>query len=128
MIDNYLDEDNFIVYAAKHYDNPHCFDDVEFFEDLQKFKYLKKLLKKYDQTGDFRDRLILNHVITITNLFGTKHSPRMLFLKMPEYKKQLKTILTYLYIMPDVIEYGETKIYSSDIPLDLNIMKVLRSI
>lgn len=128
MLEEYLDEDNFILYAAKHYDNPHCFDDVEFFEDLNKFKYLKKLLKKYEKTGDFKDRLILNHIIVLNNLFGPKHLPRMLFLKLPEYQKQLKTILTFLSIMPEKIEYTNTVIYNSDVSLDSTIIQILRKI
>ena len=99
-----LNESNFITFAAKHYDNPHCFDDEEFFDDLKRFKYLKKLFKKYQESGQLRERLIINHIIIISNLFGNENAVRMLFLKMPEYKKELKTFLVFLNIMPEKVK------------------------
>lgn len=130
MIEN-LNDSNFMVFAAKHYDNPHCFDDEEFLDDIKRFKYLKKLLKKYEESGMLRERLILNHIIIITNLFGIEAATRMLFLKIPEYHPQLKTFLVFLNMMPNTIKNigkDNRTIINSDIPLDQNVIKVLRAI
>ena len=65
-----LDELSFVLYAAKHYINPGCLDTDEFFNDLKRFKYLKRLFNKYHETGELKERLILNHIIVIYNVFG----------------------------------------------------------
>lgn len=123
-----LDESNFILYAAKHYDNPQCLDTEEFYDDLKRFKYLKRLFGKYDETGELRERLIINHLIVLYNVFGI-HATRMLFLKLEPYYVYLKPFLVLLNYMPDKVIIGENKtIYSSDIPMDKNIIEVLRKI
>lgn len=125
-----LDETNFIVYAAKHYDNPHCFDDIEFFDDLKRFKYLKKLLKKYRESGIIRERLILNHIIIIYNLFGQEAATRLLFLKMDGYYPELKTFLIFLNRLPEKIHnigLGNKTILTVDIPLDSKLIEILRN-
>jgi hypothetical protein len=66
-----LNDDNFLIYAAKAYDKPHIIQS-EFEEDLKRLKYVKRLLRKYKQTGDFKERLILNHVIILSNVFGVE--------------------------------------------------------
>ena len=65
-----LNEDNFLLYAAKHYDNPQCSSTEEFYDDLKKFKYIKRLFNKYAETGELKERLILNHIIVLTNVFS----------------------------------------------------------
>ena len=80
-----VDETNFLLYAAKHYDNPHCYDTVEFYEDLNRFKYIKRLLNKYEESGDIKDRLIINHLTVIYNVFGVEAGTRLLFLKLREH-------------------------------------------
>ncbi len=129
MIGYPLNDDNFMLYAAQNYDNPKCFDEAEFFDDLKRFKYLKKLLKKYHESGVLRERLILNHIIIIYNLFGHKNATRMLFFKLDGYHTELKTFLTYLNYMPekifDILEIDGI-IHDSDIPIDFTISEVLR--
>lgn len=131
MIGYPLNDDNFMLYAAQNYDNPKCFDEIEFFDDLKRFKYLKKLMKKYRDSGVLRERLILNHIIVIFNLFGQQNATRMLFFKLEEYKPELKTFLLYLNCMPekifDIHEIGVT-IRESDIPVDFKITEVLRTL
>lgn len=131
MIGFPLTEDNFMLYAAQNYDNPKCFDDDEFFDDLKRFKYLKKLLKKYRDTGVIRERLILNHIIIIYNLFGHNTATRMLFFKLDGYHMELKTFLTYLNYMPekilDINEIGGI-IRDTDIAIDPRISGVLRTL
>ena len=63
-----LDASNFLLYAAKHYDNPQCFDTLEFYEDLKRFKYIKRLLNRYVEDGDLKERLILNHIRKLLRL------------------------------------------------------------
>ena len=130
MLSEKLDESNFLLYAAKHYDNPQCTDTEEFYDDLKRFKYIKRLLGKYEETGELRERLIVNHLIILFNLFGP-HAVRMLFLKVePNHYHYLKPFLVLLKFMPDKVVIGANNqiIYSSDIPMDQNIVNVLRKI
>lgn len=131
MIREKLDETNFLLYAAKHYENPSCFDTLEFYEDLNRFKYLKRLFSRYDETGDLRERLILNHIIVIYNLFGIDAATRMLFFKLKDYHHYLKPFLVFLNYCPErVFNIGleGRNIVTSDILMDPNIVKALRHI
>lgn len=125
-----LTEKNFLLYAAKNYDNPQCFDDEEFQEDLKKFQYLKKLFNRYIETGDLKERLILNHIIVITNMFGPQPATKMLWLKLSGYEYYLKPFLVYLNLLPDVLigVKSETPIRTSDYGMDQNIIDKLRNI
>jgi hypothetical protein len=129
MIDK-LDETNFLLYAAKHYDNPQCFDTLEFYEDLSRFKYIKRLFNRYEESGELKERLILNHLIILYNVFGPA-TTRMLFFKLNGHLHLLKPFIILLGFMPDKV-YGvgiENKtITSSDIPMDEKIVKLLRNI
>jgi len=129
MIDK-LDESNFMLYAAKHYDNPQCFDTLEFYEDLARFKYIKRLFNRYEETGELKERLIVNHLIILYNVFGPA-TTRMLFFKLNGHLHLLKPFIILLGFLPDKV-YGvgvENKtIISSDIPMDENIVKLLRKI
>lgn len=122
-----LTEDNFILYAAHHYENPHCFDMEEFYDDLKRFKYIKRHLIKYKETGDIKERLVLNHIIVLYNVFGSA-TTEMLFLKLKDFYPQVKPFLVLLNRMPDFININDTKILSSSIPLDSNIVNILRKI
>jgi hypothetical protein len=96
-----LTEENFMLYAMKHYDNPHCRGVKEFNDDLKKFKYIKRLFRKYKVNGQLKERLILNHIIVIYNLFGVEAATNMLFFKTDKkYWSQLKSFLIYLNVMP----------------------------
>lgn len=77
-----LTKENLIVYAAKHYYNPKCIDSEEFFEDLKRFKYVKRLLNRYETTGELSERLIINHLIVIFNVFGHQAGLDILELKI----------------------------------------------
>lgn len=76
-----LDESNFVLYAAKHYYSPRCIDAEEFYDDLNRFKYVKRLVNRYNRGGDLGERLLLNHLTVIMNVFGYEAG-----LKMLEYK------------------------------------------
>lgn len=126
-----LDETNFMLYAAKHYDNPHCYDTLEFYDDLNRFKYLKRLFNRYEETGELKDRLIINHLTIIYNIFGAEPATRMLFLKLRGQYHFLKPFLVLMGYMPDIVRgigIDGKDIISSDIPLDEKIVEVLRQI
>jgi hypothetical protein len=127
MVDR-LTESNFLLYAAKHYDNPQCFDTVEFYEDLNRFKYIKRLFNNYIIKQDLKERLILNHIIALNNVFGPHATLQMLFLRLRGYERYLKPFLIMLNIMPEKIEIGDTILYSADIPMDQNIINALRKV
>lgn len=125
-----LDDSNFVLYAAKHYDNPQCYDVEEFHDDLKRFKYLKRLLGKYEDTGELRENLILNHIIVLYNVFGDA-ATRMLFFKLVGYYSYLKPFLVLLDRMPDVlvgIGFSTSIIKGNDIAMDQNIVQKLRKI
>jgi hypothetical protein len=120
-----LTEDNFLLFAMKVYDNPQCKDMEEFYEDINRIKYLKRLFKKYKSTGTLRERLILNHLIIFTNVFGIIASNRILFHRIEkELHPYLKTFLVYLNLLPENIPEIELK----TIPLDKRIIDRLRKI
>lgn len=125
-----IDESNFILYAAKCYDNPQCMDESEFFDDLKRFKYLKRLFNKYQETGELKERLILNHLVVLFNLFN-EGATRMLFFKLRDHHDILKPFLVLLSRLPEKVEglgiEGKT-LYTSDITDDSYVVDVLRSI
>lgn len=131
MIHERLDTGSFLLYAAKHYDNPQCFDTLEFYEDLKRFKYIKRLINKYLIDGVLKERLILNHIIAVNNLFGPQATVRMLFFRLQGYEQFIKPFLILLNIMPERIENigpeGLT-ILSVNIPMDQKIIDALRKI
>lgn len=122
-----LSEDTFLLYAAKYYDNPQCSSYEEFEEDLKRFQYLKRLFNRYDNTGELKERLILNHIIVLYNCFG-KNTTNMLFMKLEESQAILKPFVIQLNFMPEFIEYNNKRILSSDIPMDPIVVQTLRGI
>jgi len=123
-MDNNLTEDKFLLKAMNHYDNPQCISLSEFEEDLKRILYLKKLLLRYKDNQELRERLILNHIIVLYNVFGDI-TTEMLFDKVDkDCWATLITFLVYLHRMPDeVLSHG---IKLSDVTLDENIIEVLR--
>ena len=124
-----LNEDNFVMYAVKHYNSPQCIMS-EFEGDIKRTKYLKRLFRRYKVTKSLKERLILNHIILLNNVFGTEATARILFYKIDERDYDiLKTFLEYLNIMPEAV-YGirGKNVYSSEIPLNKNIAEVLLKI
>ena len=128
MIEN-LSDDNFTIYAMKAYDNPNCIMS-EFEEDLKRIKYVKRLIKRYKATGELKERLILNHIIILSNVFGVEASVRMLFYKLDEDDFEvLKTFLLFLNFMPKIIRgIGTKDLLSSDVSVDLFVGKRLREV
>lgn len=122
-----LTESTFLLFAAKHYENPHCQDELEFEEDLKRFQYLRKLFNKYKQSGDLKERLILNHLIIIYNVFGPSATD-MLFMKLEDYHDCLKPFVVYLNYMPVYIKYEGKYILSENILSDDYITEILKRI
>lgn len=126
---NDLNDGNFLIYAAKAYDKPHILTS-EFEDDLKRIKYVKRLLRKYRQTGEFKERLVLNHVIILSNVFGVQSTVNMLFFKVDqEDYPLLKTILIFLNYMPKrlTVSFNKYHIRQEEIPVDLHIANRLRN-
>jgi len=124
-----LDSSNFLLYAAKHYDNPQCFDTKDFYDDLKRFKYLKRLFNRYRETGELKERLIINHLQVLYNLFGSEATTRMLFFSLKKHHECLKPFLILFNTMPEIVKNIEGRdIFNSNITMDSNVVEVLRKI
>ncbi len=120
-----LNSKNFLDYAIQHYENPECKDMDEFSEDVNRIKYLKRLFSRYDQEGDLKSRLILNHLIIFNNVFGMVPACRILFFRVEEkYYPILKTSLVFLDKLPTYIP----EVDLDSIPLDHKILLELEKI
>lgn len=123
-----LTEENFLLYAARHYENTLCEDAEEFYDDLKRFKYLKRLFGKYKESGELKERLILNHIIILYNVFGSS-ATKMLFLKLSGFHEELKPFVLFLGFLPDVIRgIKPDPFYTSNIAMDPYIVSILRKI
>ena len=130
MIFDDLNDDNFLMFAMREYNNMQCTDVEEFYDDLKKIKYIKRLFNVYKNNGLLKERLILNHFIIFYNVFTVQAGTRILFYKIEkDFWPMLKTFLIYMDRMPDKIESirGEV-ILASNIQLDDGIISRLRSI
>jgi hypothetical protein len=122
---------NSLLFAMKSYDNPQCLEEEEFIEDYKRFKYVKRLCRRYLATGRMSERLIVNHLVLLHNVFGVPASARLLFLKCndPRMYRVLKTVLTYMGVLPDVVPGIDGKdIYTAPIPLDEKLIQRLREL
>ena len=125
-----LNDKNIDLYMMKAYENPHCVDMDEYYDDVKTFKYLKRLLNRYEKTGELKERLILNHLHLLYNVFGVTAATRILFFKIDdEFWSTLSTFLIYLNFMPDRVDgiRGET-ILASDISVNFDVANRLREI
>ena len=126
-----LNDNNFSLFAAKYYNNPNCTDILEFHDDLNRIKYVKRLLKSYSESGELKERLILNHLITLFNVFEAQACTKMLVFKLPDHVVVLKSFLSYLNVWPPVIhEMGpdNVTINTTDIPTDSYADSVLSNL
>jgi hypothetical protein len=122
-----LTNENFLLFAAKHYDNPSCLTLKEFHDDLKRIKYIKRLFKRYKKTGEIAERLILNHIILMYNVFGEATVPILFFKIDKEFWPQLKTFLVYLNYLKEHTLIDK-KIVEEMVSLDTNIINKLRNI
>jgi len=120
-----LNEENYLMFAMKHYNNPQCKNIEEFHEDMNRIKYLKRLFRKYKTSGILRERLILNHLIIFTNVFGVQAASRLLFSRIEQdLHTYVKTFLIFLNSLPEDIPETDLVL----IPLDRRIINKLREI
>ena len=120
-----------MLVAAAAYENPSCYDQNEFLEDLRRLKYIKKALTRYETTGELKERLVLNHIIVLNNVFGHEVAVRLMFLKMEKQMRYLKPFLILLSVMPDVVaNVGKAgrMVVTDEIPMDPGIVDVLRRV
>jgi hypothetical protein len=124
-----LNEENFMMYAMKSYTSPHCVMS-EFEGDIKRTKYLKRLFRRYKVTKTLKERLILNHIILLNNVFGPEVTSRILFYRIDERDYDiLKTFLLYLNLLPEIVfGINGNNIKTSEIPVDMNIAEILRKI
>jgi len=116
-----LTNDNITMFAIKHYDNPQCEGEAEFHDDMKRFKYVKRLLRKYQDSGELKERLILNHLIVIFNVFGADAGSTLLLFKIePEHWSILKTFMVFLNMLSD----GEI----AEVELNTEVEKVLEKL
>ena len=118
-----LNEENYIIFAIKHYENPQAITQEDFFEDMKRFKWIKRLLNKYKNTGELNVHLIVNHFMVLYNVFGEATTPLLFYKINKELWGVLKTFVLYLGRLP---EYPKTTIH--DIPVDIECLKILNSI
>ena len=123
MIFNELTEDNFLLFAIKNYENPQAVTREDFERDLNHFKYIKRLLKRYKNTGVLKTHLILNHIIVLFNVFNEAAVPLLFYNLEEELWPVVKSFLVYLNRVP---EYPITHIHG--IPEDEYCLKELNSI
>ena len=120
---NELNKDNFLLFAIKHYENPNSSTQEEFQEDLKRFKYVKRWLKKYQETGTINSHLLLNHIIVIFNCWNEAAIPMLFYKIEPQYWEYLKSFLLFLERVP---VWPPTEL--DNIESDINILNELKGL
>jgi len=130
ILSNVLTEKNFLMYAMHHYSNPCCTSTEECLEDIRRMKYIKKLITRYIETGELKERLILNHLIVLSNVFQPEPLCRMLCLKMEGMLTYIKPFLIMIgCCIEKIINVREVRIIETDlIAMDQHIITMLRKI
>ena len=123
MIFNELTEENFLLFAIKHYENPQAVTKEDFDKDIHHFKYIKRLLKRYRNTGELKIHLLLNHFIILYNIFGDAATPMLFFKIEKELWSVMKTFVMFLNRLPQY-----PKCYLHDIEVDINCLSELQKI
>ena len=123
MLFNELNDDNFILFAIKNYENPQAVTKEDFDKDLNHFKYIKRLLKRYKNTGVLKTHLLLNHFIILYNIWGEATTPMLFFKIDKDLWTSMKAFIMFLNRFP---EYPRTDIH--DIQVDIECLKELKLI
>ena len=123
MLFNELNEDNFLLFAIKNYQNPQAVTREDFDRDLNHFKYIKRLLKRYKRDGELKSHLLLNHFIILYNIFGEATTPMLFFKIEQDLWSVVKTFIIFLGKLPE-----HPKCYIHDIQVDLICMEELYKI
>ena len=114
MIFNELNEDNFLLFAIRYYENPQAVTKEDFEKDLNHFKYIKRLLKRYKKSGELKTHLILNHFIILYNIFGEATTPMLFFKIEQDLWSSVKSFIIFLNRLP---EYPQSSIHSIQVDL-----------
>ena len=123
MIFNELNSDNFLLFAIKHYENPQAVTKEDFEKDLNHFKYIKRLLKRYKNTGELKTHLLLNHFIILYNIFGEATTPMLFFKIEKDLWESMKTFIVFLDKLP---EYR--RCYIHEVKVDENCLSELKKV
>jgi hypothetical protein len=123
MIFNELNEETFVLFAIKHYENPQVVTEEDFHKDLNHFKYIKRLLKRYKSTGILKTHLLINHFIVLYNIFGDATTPMLFYKIEPDLWSSMKTFILFLNRLPDY-----PKCYIHDIEVDEYCMNELQGL
>jgi hypothetical protein len=125
-----LNENNFLLYAIKHYYNPGSMGMDELQEDLKRIKYIKRLLNRHKKHGEYSERLILNHLVVLYNVFEDATTDMLFYKIEPEFWPELKTYLVYLHRMPleSIVSKGVPAMKETEIPLNNELVKILRAL
>ena len=123
MIFNELNDGKFLLFAIRNYENPQAVTKEDFDKDLNHFKYIKRLLKRYKNTGQLKTHLLINHFIVLYNIFGDATTPMLFYKIEKELWDVMKTFIIFLNKMPD---YPKSHIH--DIPVDLDCLAELHKV
>jgi len=123
MIFSELNEENFLLFAIKHYENPQAVTREDFEKDLNHFKYIKRLLKRYKGSGELKVHLLINHFIILYNIFGDATTPMLFFKIEKELWSSVKTFIMFLDKLPEF-----PKCYIHDIEMDQKCLEELEKI
>ena len=115
MIFNELNDDNYLIFAIKHYDNPQAVTYEDFLNDMKKFKYIKRLLKRYKKTGDLKSHLLINHFIVLYNVFQDATTPLLFYKIEQDLWSPMKTFIMFLGKLP---EHPKSFIHDAQVDLD----------
>ena len=118
-----LNEDNFLLFAIKNYENPQAVTKDDFDKDLNHFKYIKRLLKRYKNTGQLKTHLLLNHFIILYNIFGEATTPMLFFKIEKDLWSSMKTFVLFLGRFPEYL-----KTFMHDVPVDIDCLVKLQKI
>lgn len=118
-----LNDNNYLLFAIKHYENPHSVTKEDFFDDLKKFKLIKKILKKYLNDNKMNSKLLINHFLMLYNVFGEATTPLLFYKIERDYWSLIKTTIIYLGRFP---EYPKTDLHI--IPVDIDFLKILKQL
>ena len=132
MFDHYdvLDENNWLLYSARNYKNSACTGTNEFLEDLKRIKYIKKLITRFETTGELKERLLLNHVIVLGNVFEPTALCRILFLKMePQFGFVSPFLMMISMLIEKIINVKKTRVIETkNIAMNQDIVNALREL
>ena len=123
MLFDELTEENFLLFAIKHYENPQAVTKEDFDKDLNHFKYIKRLLKRYKNIGELKIHLLLNHFIILYNIFGDAATPMLFYKIEKDLWSIMKTFILFLNRLPE-----HPKCYFHNVPVDIDCLTELQKI